>query len=134
MLKTEQAHVEAMFKAFAPAHYERWCYLLARKPNRWGKISPIDIWPLPNVSDSHPKLPLPTLLSTAPLAGYRDSEVVVLRCGHSENPGISSMLLRAAFPGGDQNYDIIFEGFVSVVAGKLALGLNHEGGIYLFRA
>jgi hypothetical protein len=35
---------------------------------------------------------------------------------------------------GRRSYEVLFEGFVSVVPGKLALGLNHEGGVCVFSA
>jgi hypothetical protein len=124
--------LEAMFRAFAPDKFERWCSLLSVSAPRWDKISPIDVWPLESAFDSRPNLPMARMLSLPPLVTHLNSNVLVLRCGHSHNPGLSEMMLRDVFPDGRLDYDILFEGFVSIVPGKLALGLNHEGGACVF--
>lgn len=121
-----------MFEAFAPRECERWTYLLSRDPRKWDKITPIKIWPGGDAFASVPDVSLSELLASPPLHQHLGELVVVLRCGHSRNLGMSVMPLRDVFPGGEWRYDILFEGFVSVVPGKLALGLNHEGGTCLF--
>ena len=130
----QRSDIEALFRAFAPNKAERWCSLLSMAPKRWGDISPIDDWPLDSEFDSRPDLPLEELLSTRPLAAHLNSEVIVMRCGHSNNPGISALPLRDVFPRNQLDYDILFEGFVSILPGKLALALNHEGGLCLLEA
>jgi len=44
------------------------------------------------------------------------------------------MTLSEALPGGKWDYTVIFEGFISIVSGELALGFNHEGGACVYRA
>lgn len=136
-MSISQAHLESlthMFRAFAPLEADRWCYLLTLAPSKWAKITPIKIWPGPNPFESVPNIPLSELLTSPTLEQYWNNDVVVLRCGHSQNPGVSSLSLHNVFPQGNWEYDIVFEGFVSIVPGKLALGLNHEGGICVFNA
>jgi hypothetical protein len=124
--------IEKMFAFVAPEKLERWSYLLGRDPSKWGKISPIDIWPLRGQGDCHPKRPFAEVLRSPPLAKYLDKEVLVLRCGHTPNPGITAMTLRNVYPRGEKDYDIIFEGFVCVDPGKVAIAENHEGGTYVY--
>ena len=127
-----KASLVRMFEAFAPRESERWTYLLSRDASKWDKITPIKIWPGGDVFASVPDVPLSELLASPPLRTHLDDEVVVLCCGHSREKGMSVMRLRDVFPGGEWCYEIVFEGFVSVVPGKLAIGLNHEGGICVF--
>ena len=126
--------IEKMFAAIAPARLERWRYLLGRDPSKWGKISPIDVWPLPCEDDCHPNKPIAEVLLSPPLAKYLDKEVLVLRCGHTRDPGIAAMKLRDVYPHGQKDFDIIFEGFVCVDPGKVAIAENHEGGTYVYGA
>jgi len=114
-----RASLVQMFEAFAPRVSDRWIYLLSRDPRKWDKITPIKIWPGGDVFASIPNKPIPELLASPPLRDRLDDEVVVLRCGHSREMGLSVMR-------------VVFEGFVSVVPGKLAIGLNHEGGVCVF--
>jgi hypothetical protein len=132
MSPSERANLEAMFKAFAPIHYERWSYLLARTPARWIKITPMLAWPVPSQFDSYPDKPLQELLTSPPLLRHAATPSVVLRCGHSRSPGVQTLVFSEVFPNSEWNYDIVFEGFVSVVPGKLALGLNHEGSVCVY--
>ena len=127
-----KAALVRMFEMFAPRESERWTYLLSRDPRKWDKITPIKIWPGGDVFASVPNIPLPELLASLPFRSHLQDEVVVLRCGHSRNPGLSVMTLKDVFPGGEWRYDIVFEGFISVIPGKLAIGLNHEGGVCVF--
>jgi hypothetical protein len=132
-----QAHFDAlvrMFQAFAPFECERWTYLLGKEPHKWSKITPIKIWPLPSAFDSLPDIPLWEMLSLPSLAPHADGEALVLRCGHSRNPGTAVVPLRDVFLSGRRSHEIVFEGFVSVVPGRLALGFNHEGGVCVFGA
>jgi hypothetical protein len=124
----------AMFLAFAPQECERWTYLLSQNPSKWAKISPIRIWPVASAFDSAPNIPLPEMLLLPALAPHADRESVVLRCGHSKNPGTSLCTARDALQTGRRSYEVVFEGFVSVLPGRLALGFNHEGGVCVFGA
>ena len=134
MTPDERASLEAMFEAFAPAHQERWSYLLAKRPERWGKISPLLAWPVANPYKSHPDKPLADILRSEPVVRFLATPSVILRCGHSSAPSVKTQALQEAFPDGKWNYDVVFEGFISVVPGKLALGFNHEGGLCVYGA
>jgi len=123
-----------MFEAFAPAHHERWSYLLAKRPERWSKISPILAWPVPSPYESFPDKPLADILRSEPFVRYLAAPSVILRCGHSPAPSVKTLALREAFPDGQWDYEVVFEGFISVVPGKLALGFNHEGGLCAYGA
>lgn len=130
----ERISIEAMFRAFAPEHLERWSYLLTLKPARWSKITPMLAWPVANQSDSSPDSSISDLLRSPLLLPHATTPSVVLRCGHSGSPGIQTLPLSEIFPNGAWDFNIVFEGFVSVVPGKLALGLNHEGGACVYGA
>jgi hypothetical protein len=132
MSPSERASLEAMFKAFAPEHCERWSYLLALKPARWGKITPMLAWPVSDQFESYPNEPLKEVLCSADFLRHATTPSVVLRCGHSPSPSVQTIALSEAFPNGEWDYDIVFEGFISVVPGKLALGFNHEGGFCVY--
>ena len=134
MSPVEQASLEAMFKAFAPEHFERWSYLLSRKPERWKKITPMQAWPVPSQYDSYPDKPFKEVLQSLPLTKFANTPSVVLCCGHSHVPCVKTITLAEAFPRGECNYGVVFEGFISVVPGKLALGFNHEGGVCVYGA
>ena len=132
MTAAQREAIEKMLSAVASARLERWLYLLGRDPSKWGKISPIDVWPLPSEYDSYPDKPIAEVLLSSPLAKYLDKEVLVLRCGHTRNPGISAMKLRDVYPQGERDFEIIFEGFVCIDPGKIAIAENHEGGTYVY--
>jgi hypothetical protein len=133
MSPIELASLEALFKAFAPSHCERWTYLLSRKPKAWQKITPMLAWPAPSQYDSFPNVPLKDLLRSQSLAAHKNTPCVVLSCGHSHLQQVTTMPLSSIFPDGEhKTSDVIFEGFISVVPGRLALGLNHEGGVCLY--
>ena len=136
-MQVPQAHLDSlvqMFRAFAPYECERWTYLLSQKPSKWAKITPIKVWPVASAFDSSPNMPLPEMLLLPSLAPYADREAVVLRCGHSKNPGTAVSTAREVLHTGRRSYEVVFEGFVSVLPGKLALGVNHEGGVCVFGA
>ncbi len=129
--------LDAMFLVFAPAYAERWSYLLRRKPESWKKISPMSVWPNTYLrEDGDPNFMLkPRLVLSEPdIRQHLDTTCVIFRCGqHEKHPAISQLSLRNTFPNGEWDFDIIFEGFVSIVPRRLALGLNHEGGMCVFR-
>ncbi len=129
--------LDAMFLAFAPVYAERWSYLVRRKPEAWKKISPMSVWPKTYLrEDGDPNFMLkPRLMLAEPdIHKHLETVCVIFRCGqHEKNPAISQLSLRNTFPNGEWNFDIIYEGFVSIVPGRLALGLNHEGGMCVFR-
>lgn len=127
----DRAAIEAMFAAIAPGKAQRWSYLFSLPSARWNKLSPLDGWPLSRSCDASPDEPIATLLNRPPLSRHLDTRVLVLRCGHSRNPGLSAMPLRDVFPDGQWDHEVLFEGFVCVVPGKIAIATNHEGGIYV---
>jgi hypothetical protein len=136
-LELELESLDKMFLAFAPAYAERWSYLLRRKPDAWKRISPMSVWPKTYpCEDGDPNFMLKPrrLLSEPDVNKQLETECILLRCGQYEkNPSISRFSLRDAFPNGVWNFEIVQEGFVSIVPGRLALGLNHEGGMCVFR-
>lgn len=42
------------------------------------------------------------------------------------------MRLKDMFPRGEWDLRILFQGFVCVVPGKIAIASNHEGGVYVY--
>jgi hypothetical protein len=123
-----------MFQAFAPYECERWTYLLGQKSGKWAKITPIKVWSVPSAFDSSPDIPLIDMLSLPVLAPHADREAIILRCGHSRNAGTAVATPRQVLDCGRWSHELLFEGFVSVVPGKLAIGFNHEGGVCVFSA
>ena len=132
MSPVERASLEAMFKTFAPEYFERWSYLLRRKPERWNKISPMHVWPVPNQFDSYPDKPFNEILLSLPLVKFANTPSVVLCCGYTRVPSVKTSTLSESFPKCELNYEVVFEGFISVLPGKLALGFNHEGGVCVY--
>ena len=106
-----RASLVQMFEAFAPRVSDRWIYLLSRDPRKWDKITPIKIWPGGDVFASIPNKPIPELLASPPLRDRLDDEVVVLRCGHSREMGLSVMRLREVFPDGEWCSKALFQSF-----------------------
>lgn len=114
-----------MLRPISGDRFERWAYLLSRDQSKWGKITPIDVWPLADVSASHPDMPVAELLNSGPLRQYRD-----LRCGHSSFPGVQTMsLCDALLP---ESTWSVPEGFICVLPSKITVAINHEGGLYVY--
>lgn len=122
--------IRLFFQAMLPAELaERFSELLTYHPRRWSKIDPWKVWEHlqpPRIAEPNGKVE--TLLSVEPLADHAQRQVAVLRCGH-ESPKIESLSLTEALRG----QSAVFEGFISVVPGKLGLAINHDGGLCLLR-
>ena len=125
-----QREMNVLFTAFLPSELaERFSYLLSLKPARWGKIEPWEVW-------KHLRPPSVTelsescsgLLASDAFNGHADAPATVLRCGH-DRPALNKMVLRDALIGPAT----VFEGFISVVPGRLGLAINHDGGLCILR-
>ena len=114
----------ALFSAFLPAELaSRFSELLQLKPSHWQKIDPWRVWQYTgsgSVVEWHGNVQ--TLLSSPPFLGHAVTQVTVLRCGH-ERPSIQRLPLQEALVG----ESAVFEGFISVVTGRLGLAINHDG-------
>ena len=124
-IEAMQADLCALFAATLPADLaSRFSELLGFKPSRWNKIDPWRVWhhlDLPTVAEW--KGSAHELLSLAKFAANARSEVTVLRCGH-EQPSLQRQRLQESLVG----ESAVFEGFISVVQGRLGLAINHDGG------
>lgn len=67
-----------------------------------------------------------SLLASPPLSEYSTAQVTLLRCGH-DKPLLQRLSMDEALLGSSA----VFEGFVSVVPGKLGLAINHDGMVCL---
>ncbi|MDR3054541.1 MAG: hypothetical protein LBU53_03960 [Zoogloeaceae bacterium] len=121
-----------LFRAFYPQELSsRWATLLSLEPRRWSKIDPWKTWELlPSASGELLEVSqnLNTLLHSLPFARYAQAKAVALHCGHS-SPAIQTVLLSDALCG----EQAVFEGFISIVPGKLGFSINHDGGVCVLR-
>ncbi len=115
-------HIEKFVDTFiASSRKDRWKALLSSSEKRWSKI---DVHSFEgNVSkgrfyDATTRLGIGSLS----LDPYLDTDVVILRLGHSKRVGAVLAPLREAI----DKYDVIFEGIISVVPGRLAIVINHD--------
>ena len=124
------SEIRLLFQAMLPGELaERFCELLAYHPRRWSKIDPWKVWEhiqASRIIEINEKVE--ALLSVEPLAVHAQRQVAVLRCGH-ESPRLERLSLKEALRG----QSTVFEGFISVVPGKLGLAINHDGGLCLLR-
>lgn len=116
--------MSSLFSAFLPPDVaDRFSTLLRYKPNRWSKIDPWRVWHYCGTGGiSEWKGSGQELLASPLFAPYASAEATVLRCGH-ETPGIGRLAIQEALIGRLR----IFEGFISVVPGRLGIAANHDG-------
>jgi carbonic anhydrase len=120
-------HISEMFSSFAPAYAERWNYLLDRSPERWSKISPFDIWPT-NGSKNRQDNSNWAEMANQHAREHMEKECVLFLCGHSM-PIVKTDTLRHLISQ-HQNY---LEGFISIIPGRLAFAMNHDGETLLMK-
>ena len=126
---SQRKEFSALFSAMLPIDLAaRFDALLALSPELWSKIDPWRVWDKPPFGQSHvTELEDP---ESSPLLHARfDSQVRVLRCGHSKSPGISEEPLRGILDGSSH----VLDGFVSIDPGKFGLAINHDGGLCILR-
>jgi hypothetical protein len=125
-----RSEMDALFAKFLPVEIaSRFSGLLAMKPDRWSKIDPWKVW---DVLDTRRvvewRKTSADLLASPFFTKHADALVTVLRCGH-EQPGIDRIRLREAL----QGPSAVFEGFISVLPGKLGLAINHDAMVCTLR-
>lgn len=115
-------HLDGFVNAFVSStQRRRWRTLLAMGEKHWAKI---------NVGGFECNTGADRLYRAVPRADLRealrglslDTDIVALRLGHSREEGAVVAPLRQVLGG----YDVIFEGVVSIVAGKRAIVINHD--------
>jgi len=118
--------MDALFAKFLPEEMAaRFSSLLAMKPSHWSKIDPWKVWDILDARRVVEWRKTSADLLVSPLLAKHTGELVTaLRCGH-EQPKIERIRLRDALEGQSS----VFEGFVSVLLGKLGLAINHDGMI-----
>ncbi len=119
-----------LFGAFLPKSLaSRYSELLTYHTNRWAKIDPWRVWEcIDSTVISEWKQSTQALLATPPFSRHASANVTVLRCGH-EKPKIERLTLTEALVGDSS----VFEGFISIVPGKLAIAINHDGMLCTLR-
>jgi hypothetical protein len=124
--EADHAEISDLFEAFLPEDLaSRFTALLGMKQERWKKIDPWRVWEhIEAGSSSEWPGTAQGLLTSPKFANYAESRVVALRCGH-DRPLIERRTLRSALVG----QDAVFEGFISVLPGKLGVAINHDGEI-----
>lgn len=124
----EKEEILLLFQAFYPPELaSRWEALLSSKPQRWSKIDPWKTWELLPCTSGHLAeftQNLNSLLHSPSFLKHAEAPVVALRCGHA-SPAIETLLLNAALLGERS----VFEGFISIIPGKLGLAINHDGSV-----
>lgn len=109
---------------------DRWRSLLAMHPKRW---SGIQLATIGEPGQTRPGVlrkwrgELADLSSQGRLAERLHDSVQLLRLGHDPEPGVATAELEDVLNGKAQ----ILEGVVSVVPGRLAIVLDHEGNVYI---
>jgi hypothetical protein len=131
MNKEEQTHLNAFLNTFVPSsHKARWQTLVASNKIKWEKIKPYDIWPENNHQIKYCRLleeNLFELFKNKKYAQHLNNNVAVFPCGHDSKKPESTKLDTAI----RNEYDLL-EGIISIIPGKLALLLNHDGEVCIF--
>lgn len=126
-------HFEPLFKRVAPQYARRWLTLLGEKPAKWAKIKPWQAWPCDVYESFPPGMEWKDMVDKAVKRANGRKHALMLVCGHSPDPRIEEVplaLLKDRLCGTHEMRGLQ-EGFVSLVPGELALGVNHEGGFWL---
>lgn len=128
---TLSGEISALFAICLPSGVaSRYSALLDAKPSRWSKIDPWRVWEeAGSESVAEWRKDIQSLLASPLLSEYSSAQVTVLRCGH-DKPSLQRLSLNEALLGASA----VFEGFVSVVPGKLGLAINHDGMVCLLSA
>lgn len=126
--ETMRSEMSTLFAICLPARVaSRYSTLLNAKPSHWSKIDPWRVWEeVGSKSVSEWRKDIQNLLASPPLSEYSTTQVTALRCGH-DKPLLQRLSLDDALLGASS----VFEGFVSVVPGKLGLAINHDGMVCL---
>ena len=131
MNKDHLGHLISFINEFVPAsHKKEWLKFANSEFSQLDDIEPHDIWP-----DNNEEIPNCTILESNffefirndPHAKYADNEVAVIPCGHDDKEP-STMKLKDVLDG---DYYLL-EGLISIVRGKLALLVNHDGEACIF--
>jgi hypothetical protein len=119
-----QSEMDALFSTFLPTELaSRFSRLLAMKPAHWLKIDPGKVWGLVDarrITDW--SAPVGEILESPLFAKHANELVAVLRCGH-DDAELHRIRLQDALLGPSA----VFEGFVSIVPGRLGIAINHDG-------
>jgi hypothetical protein len=120
---TLRNEMSALFAICLPVDVaSRFSTLLSAKPSHWSKIDPWRVWQeVDSESVTEWRGDIQSLLASPPLSKYSSAQVTLLRCGH-DKPLLQRLSLSEALLGASA----VFEGFVSVVPGKLGLAINHD--------
>ncbi|PHV10491.1 hypothetical protein [Chitinimonas sp. BJB300] len=135
-MKIDQTAYQSLaitLKCLAPAHAERWLYLLAHDAKRWQKISPFDAWPNTGVTQQWPATGLAVLIQRLLASSLARQEVAVLDTyyGQCYRAQLNEMLSVCPLPNRPGAYRVeaaLLEGFISIIPGHLAFLCNHEEG------
>lgn len=125
-------HFSSFIAEFVPnSHKKRWTTLLNFNKPRFGDIEPYDIWPEDNKEIKNCSIlnvGFNELIRNEPYINFKDKMVIVIPCGHDEKkPEI--MALQEVLNG---DYYLL-EGLISIVKGKLAILVNHDGEACIFK-
>jgi hypothetical protein len=123
-MKTLRDEMAELFAVFLPSEAaSRFQKLLALEPRRWEKIDPWRAWRhVDSRSVVEWKGSVEELLASSPVSNYASAQVTVLRCGH-DAPSLERLPLRQALVGDSA----VYEGFISVVPGRVGVAINHDG-------
>lgn len=131
MKKDHLEHLTSFINEFVPrSHKKEWLKLASFEAPQLDDIEPHDIWP-----ENNNEIPNCTMLESnffefirnEPYAKYSYNEVTVIPCGHDDNVP-STMKLKDVLDG--DHY--LLERVISIIKGKLALLVNHDGEACIF--
>jgi len=121
-------HIDGFIRQFiAKPRRERWLSIFRMKPDRWIGLSVWDLWDDRYVVSGRYERDAPS--GAFAYEKYETHKVMVFRIGHDMG-GVEEMTLHEALEG----RHAVLEGIISIVAGKLAVAINHDGGVCLCRA
>jgi hypothetical protein len=124
----EKSHLHAFIEIFVPkSHKNRWKALISSKSIKWQKIKPYDIWPEDNNDIQYCQLLEESYFKFLSHKKYKNIDVVIFPCGHDNNE-VETIKLNTLM---SQEYYLL-EGIISIIPGKLALLVNHDGEICVF--
>jgi len=123
-MKTLKDEMAELFGVFLPSEVaSRFSKILTLDPRRWKKIDPWRAWRLVDSRSAvYWKGSVEELLASSPISNYASAQVTVLRCGH-DAPSLERLPLQQALVGDSA----VFEGFVSIVPGRVGVAINHDG-------
>ncbi len=113
-------------------HRERWKTLINGKEKKWGNIQIFDFPKIKLISPFHKysEIRRENLIQKPGVLGsvLDNHQIVALRAGHSPDTGGKFHDFSKSI---QYDYEVIFEGIISINAGKLAILIDHDDNAFV---